>query len=385
MASRVVPQGPWTGKLNWDLYAAYNGETYVPFHVYVQLDSTHRPPARVFLQFTQLPAELQLQIFSHCDSAVLFQLMHVSSATRREAAKLFWSYPDLWWKIDGDWLLAGGFPGHISYALEFLASVKQMEVEFADLGSFAHNAWEDGERQYARPPPSHVRDQQIHNFWQILQRRFPSAANVILTYPSSNKLPAWEVVTLDWTRNSVLPPRKKFRGPVGAFCRIEHDIYRSSCLQSAVRVLRIYAIEAYYLQDGQRPCICPSPGCGLQFALPGEWAIHAIDAMHDEDKDLPSKQLESLFQDHSARLARIEQQCEDAMESLRSDWGEEGGTRRTAIEHAFLSQLQHDPLYTRRPFRSCGYLRKVIAILRVCLKVASTASQNADLVGFAGA
>ncbi|KAF2820794.1 hypothetical protein CC86DRAFT_374124 [Ophiobolus disseminans] len=397
MSSRVVPRGPWTGKLNWNLRATYRGETYVPFHVYVQLDNTHQPSARDFRQFTQLPAELQLQIFCYCDSAVLFQLMHVSSATRRKAEKLFWSCPDLWWKVDGDWLLAGGFSGHIYYAIDFLASAKQIEVEFSDLGSFSHNAWEDGERQYAKPPPDHVRDQQIHNFWQTLQRRFPNATDVILSewtadeagtpppaglritagkcptrirtsvsclqkvakyprqetrslwrprYPSSNQLGAWEVVTLDWTRTSVLPPHKKFSGPVGAFCRIGHDKYQNYCMQSAIRVLRIYAIEAYYLQNRQSPSACPFPGCGLQFALPGQWAIHAIDARHDEGIDLPSKQLRSLFQDHSARLARIQQQCTDAMEGLRSEWGKEGSTQRTEAEHAFVSQLQHDPLYT---------------------------------------
>jgi hypothetical protein len=393
---RIVPQGPWTRKLDWDLHATHNGEIRVPFRLYVQPRDMHQL-ARNFLHFLRLPAELQIAVFCHCDSAELFQLMRVSSGARREAEKLFWSCSDAWYHIDGSWLLAGGFSGHTYDALDFLARAKKIEVEFGGLGPLTHNAWEDGIQQYAKRPPAHIRDQQIYNFWQTLQRRFPCATEVILsgldgedagvappidfmtvaekcparicasvsclqwvpeyparatrtlwrpTYPEHSPLAAWNAVTLHWIRQSVLPPPKKFNGPVGVFCRIRYHSNQTLYRLFASRLLRIQATEAYYLQDGPKPCICPRSGCGLQFELPGQWAAHAIDAGHDTDITLPSRQLQTLFEDHSARIESIKQECADAMAELRIAWGKEGSKQRADAEQAFLSQLQHDPLYT---------------------------------------
>jgi hypothetical protein len=393
---RIVPQGPWTNKLDWDLHATHDGETYVPFRLYVQPRDMHQP-ARNFLRFLQLPAELQIAIFRYCDSAVLFQLMRVSSGTRKEAEKLFWSCPDAWYQIHGSWLLAGGFSGHTYNALDFLARARQIEVEFGGLGPLSHNAWEDGVRQYAKRPPGPIRDQQIYNFWQTLQWRFPCVTNVVLSgmsgedagiappadfitvaekcparirvsvsclqwvaghparatrtlwrpiYPQNSQSATWYAVTLHWTRQSVLPPPKKFSGPVGAFCHIQYYSSQTRYRFYASRLLRIQATEAYYLQDGPKPCICPMSGCGLQFELPGQWAAHAIDAGHDTDITLPSKQLQTLFEDHSARIEGIEQACANAMAELQIAWGKEGSKQRADAEQAFLFQLQHDPLYT---------------------------------------
>jgi hypothetical protein len=86
-------------------------------------------------------------------------------------------------------------------------------------------------------------------------------------------------------------------------------------------------------------------GCGLQFELPGQWAAHAIDAGHDTDITLPSRQLQTLFEDQSARIERMEQQYTGAMADLQRAWGKEGSKLRVDAEKAFLSQLQHDPLY----------------------------------------
>jgi hypothetical protein len=394
---RIVPRGSWTTELDWNLHATHDGEIHVPFQFYVRPRDGHQR-AESFLQFLQLPAELQIAIFHHCDSAVLFQLMRVSSKTRREAEKLFWSCPDSWVQIDGPWLLAGGFSGHTYNAIDFLARVKQVEVQFGGLGPLSHNAWEDGVRQYAKRPPDHIRDQQINKFWQTLQWRFPCATNVVLsglsgddagvpppaaytitaekcpsrirtsvsclqpitghharktrtlwrqTRPDSSQLATWEVVTLDWTRQIVLPPHRTFSGPVGAFCRIGY--YHSLCFYRhfASQLLLIQATKAYHLHPDQRPYICPFSGCSLQFELPGQWATHMIDIGHDPGEiDPPGELFRISFKDHFARQARIEQQYVDDMADLRIQWGKEGSQQRMDAEQAFLTQLQHDPLYT---------------------------------------
>ncbi|KAI8930526.1 hypothetical protein NX059_012128 [Plenodomus lindquistii] len=406
---RIVPQGPWTTELDWNLHATHDGETCTPFHLYVRPRAVHQL-ARDFPQFSRLPAELQIAIFRHCDSAVLFQLMRVSSKTRREAEKLFWSRHDAWVKIDGTWLLAGGFSGHTYDAIDFLARVRQVEVDFDGSGPLSHNAWVDGVQQYAKRPPDHIRDQQIHRFWQVLQWRFPCADNVILsgisgedaglapptafmtmveqcprpirasvsclqripgyparatrtlwrqTPPGNSQLAAWKAVTLDWRRQTVLPPPKRFSGPVGAFSRIEYYHSLFFYRHFAKRLLLIQATEAYYSHPDRRPCICPVAGCGLLFELPGQWATHMIDAAHDGEISPPGEPFKSLFEDHFARQARIEQQYADEMADLQTKWGEEGSQQRTDAEQAFLTQLQHDPLWTHEkpPAESAIWLR----------------------------
>jgi hypothetical protein len=407
---RIVPRGPWTTELDWNLHATYNGETYVPFHFYVRPRDGHQR-AKNFPHFLRLPAELQVAIFRHCDSAVLFQLMRVSSTTRREAEKLFWSCPDSWVQIDGTWLLAGGFSGHTHNAIDFLARAKQLEVNFSGSGPLSHNAWVDGVQQYAKQPPNHIRDRQIQYFWQILQWRFPCATNVILsgdsgedagvpppaafmtmveqcptqlcasvsclqqipgyparatrtlwrqTRPDGNQSAAWELVTLDWRRQTVLPPPRTFSGPVGAFCRIEYYNSLFFYRRFASWLLLVQATEAYHLRPTQKPCICPSSGCGLQFELPGQWATHMIDVGHNPGEiDPPGELFQTLFKDHFARQARIEQQYADKIASLRIQWGKEGSQQRTDAEQAFLTQLRHDPLYTHEmpPEESAIWLR----------------------------
>ncbi|KAF2028510.1 hypothetical protein EK21DRAFT_69651, partial [Setomelanomma holmii] len=89
-----------------------------------------------FPQFVQLPTELQLQVLPFCHSATLFQLMHVSSAIRYEARKLFWSDPRSRYLVHGEWLQAGGYSGHTLNALDVLACIEHIEVDFGSNGPF---------------------------------------------------------------------------------------------------------------------------------------------------------------------------------------------------------------------------------------------------------
>lgn len=122
--------GPWTRPLNWNLHVTSIGEPQTPFSLYVLPELTS-PSCAAFLPFCRLPTELQLRVLYFCDSPTLFQLMQVSSVTRTEAKRLFWLYPDAWYHVDGDWLLAGGFPGHAHHASDVQAHVERVEADFA--------------------------------------------------------------------------------------------------------------------------------------------------------------------------------------------------------------------------------------------------------------
>jgi hypothetical protein len=115
--------------LNWNRFATTGGETYIPFAHHVQRDTVHVTNA-VFLPFLRLPRELQLRVIHFCNEAALFRLMHASSVTRNEAAQLFWSNPNVWYHVSGEWLLAGGFTGHTIYAVDFLRNVQQIKIQF---------------------------------------------------------------------------------------------------------------------------------------------------------------------------------------------------------------------------------------------------------------
>ncbi|KAF2278350.1 uncharacterized protein EI97DRAFT_414808 [Westerdykella ornata] len=406
----LVSQRPCTDPLNWNLYADFSGEMYIPFHDYVQPEQTCQVDVP-FPQFLRLPRELQLRILRSCSSATLFQLMHVSSATRDEARKLFWSDPGARYVVDGAWLQAGGFSGHTVDDVAALALMKHVEVDFGTGGPFVRRAWDDGEPQYGRrPSPADAAERMADAFWQTLQRCLPCATNVVLkdselghtkegdaapavltllaercpagirasasclqvvagcSYLMRESLwqPVWHgrsqpatwnrVDSFDDTTQSVLPPAKTFRGPVGAFCRIDYNVRRLSYLYGARRLLLIQAMEAYYTQNPQTPFVCPVPECDFRFETPRAWAVHATDELHDVmDFKLPTETLEMLFSEHDARLARMEQDIADTIIRLRLEWGEEGSEQRRKREEEFLHQLQHDPAYAQaKPPRECA-------------------------------
>jgi hypothetical protein len=324
--------------------------------------------------------------------------MQVSSAMRKESQKLFWSDPETWYFIHGEWLLAGGFSGHLIGAMDAFAYMQRIEVDFGASGPLEFHAWRDGIRRYNKQPPGNVWDQHIHDFWRTLQHRFPSVTEVVLSqtygelagapvpvelsilagkcpasirtsisclqeevvhYKRLNRirwqqvstgdgLPvAWEVAIPSWTRTSILPPPKTFRGPVGAFCRIGYYAALQNFRHWACRFLFIYAVEAHYLQEGQTPHICLASDCNSQFEVPGQWAAHAIDTGHDRKVTLLNEQFRALFQDHVARIEELKQHYPEGVARMQMEWGEEGSEQRSKAKSVFLSQLQRDPLYTQ--------------------------------------
>jgi hypothetical protein len=130
---RAVPRGPWTKPLDFNLHYTVHGEPCVPFKLYVKPELTGSS-CSAFPQFCLLPVEIQLRVIYFCDSSTLFQLMQTSSIMRAEAKKLFWSYPNAWYCVDGTWLYDAGYTGDTEHDIDFLACVKQLDVSLEYLG-----------------------------------------------------------------------------------------------------------------------------------------------------------------------------------------------------------------------------------------------------------
>jgi hypothetical protein len=340
-------------RFNWNRFTTANYETCEPFTHYVRPDTVGKEEVTSFRPFPLLPRELQLRIIHCCDQSTLFQLMHVSSTTRYEAEQLFWSDQDAWYSVQGEWLLAGGFTGHTCDAIDFLTNVRQVELHFPTLRSFG-SEWPDIiPKPAVEKPSSEIMDMRIDKVWRLLLEKCPRLAHLVVseghelgatqwsldvhtrlhqkcpanvsirasylqrTTPSgqvvtrilyqniqanSSAVGAWTVVNPQWTRKIVLPPHKTFRGPVGAFQRIGYDLDRYMYQHRTLFLLRTKAAEKHYL---------------------------------DED----TAQAEQINRRHK-------QDREDAIGTLRRSWGVLGTEQRRVAEHAFLSQLEHDPLYT---------------------------------------
>ena len=324
----IVPKGPWITSLNWGLHATVDGETRTPFHHHIQAgqEQTDDSSNGGFSRFPHLALELQQLILSFCDGATLWQLMRVSSTTRDECKKLFWSEPSTRYYVRGWWLLAGGYPGHTHDDLDALARMQYIEVDFDGVSSILGSGWEDGVLKFssnsAEDLPRNHMEQQMARFWTTLRRRFPRVIDVVLSdtryddhgAPAPKELTqlaggsphgistgvsciqtddkrrarplsrhfwrqtrrdnnpsTWELVDPAWTPRSVLPPLSEHSGPLGEYWRLiyeEDDRY--FYLHFARQLLAIQATEAYYLHTRQAPCVCPFPECGLQFELPGQ-------------------------------------------------------------------------------------------------------------------
>ncbi len=396
----AIPERPLTGLLNGDLHANIYGETYLPFALYVQ-PSVVGPslPASTFQPFPRLPRELQLHIIGFCDHATLFRLAQVSSKTRKEAQALFWSDNCVWYSICAPWVLSGGAASHTRYALEPMRSMTQIEIDFGKMRPFGKYFWKDGQPAPNLALSEKDIEQQIQNFWQVVQRRFPHATRVVIseTLPwvigsplpvwhrilaeacpphiqayisslrhgldhsrrmerslwqlhrhSKTKTASWEAVAPVWRRQSVEPPLKEFRGPVGAYSSWVHRRLRHTHMRYARPRLVLQAVQMHYLESKPSSFPCPDTSCNLHFLQPAEWVLHAIDASHDlKNMVLPSEQLQAWFAQFDSKRSHFNQQDYATLKSLRTQWGEEHSPERQAAEQAFLSQLEHDPLYAR--------------------------------------
>ncbi|KAF2822731.1 hypothetical protein CC86DRAFT_261125, partial [Ophiobolus disseminans] len=380
--------------LNWNRFATAGGETCVPFAHHVQHDTTHTTTA-VFSPFTCLPRELQLRVIRFCDKATLFQLMHTSSVTRKEAQQLFWSNRNAWYQVSGEWLLAGGFTGHTLYAVDFLRNVQRLEIHFTTVDSFSNN-WIDGERKllYDGEQPSRTVDEQIKGLWHMLTTMCPRLTHVVVSeshkrramqevhkvlvqkcpatisvsasylqrtsldgatvkrhlvkksHTNNGKTIHWPILDLEWTRQIILLPLKEFRGLVGEFQRVDYALSLYLHRMWALALLRIEVVEKYHFGGEYHPFNCPEPTCPAYFTLPGQWPAHADEFSAHHDKAEIPREFAIQWAEHKEEIQRTYQRGRwDAIELMRAQWGVDGSEQQRAIEHAFLEQIEHDPLY----------------------------------------
>lgn len=380
--------------LNWNRFATPGGEICVPFAHYVQRDTTHVTDA-VFLPFLQLPRELQLRVIHFCDKATLFQLMHASSITRNEAEQLFWSNPTAWYYVSGEWLLAGGFTGHTLYAVDFLRHVQRVEIHFESVDSFS-DEWIDGKRKllYDGERPSRTADEQIKSLWHLvttmcpclkhvvvseshyrramqevhkeLVEKCPASISVFASYlqrdlsnealvrrhlvmkPSTNNgtTTHWPILDQEWTRQTILPPPKEFRGLVGAFQRLDYALTVWEYQRESLTLLRIEVVEKYHFGTEHRAFSCPMRTCPAYFTLPGQWPAHVDECNgHDSMAEIPCE-FAIQFAEHEEEIKRkYQRDGSSALETMRAERGADGSEQQRAKDHAFLEQIEHDPLY----------------------------------------
>lgn len=322
--------------------------------------------------------------------------MHVYSTIRHETQNLFWSNPDAWYCVSGEWLFAGGFAGHTHDSVEFLAKVEQVELLFDSMQSFACD-WVDGQRVRASESRSWTLDERANQIWQLLQAKCPRLKRVLVSesdpqrhvdpWPDSlatliDKCPAtisisgvsyhrrtiagglayqrclwlrtgppnstdsnWALSNPNWTRESILLPPKKFRGPVGAFERTLYKANRIYCYGLSLRQLSIEAMERHNFEGNQRGFTCPNPACEMHFDQPGQWPLHAIETGHSVNATFTSELATQSMLQLERLMYMQKKDVEIAREKMITDWGVKGSEQRRIAEHAFLSQVEFDPLY----------------------------------------
>ena len=198
---RALPKGLHTRPLDFNLHSTHDGEPHIPFSRYVQLEPMPSS-CMTFPQFCNLSAELQLRVLYFCNSPTLFQLMQTSYTTRAEAKKLFWTYPDSWYRVNGLWLLAGGYPGEDHHDVDFMTYVERLDVNINYLRPQNWMTYEVNEiwETWGGWPPREDRplpeapiaviqgiEERIRDFWRTLQRRFPRATHVIVSEDMGRK------------------------------------------------------------------------------------------------------------------------------------------------------------------------------------------------------
>jgi hypothetical protein len=175
----------------------------------------------------------------------------------------------------------------------------------------------------------------------------------------------WEKTNPTWTRQNVLLPVKKFRGPVGTYGRAWYSIYQIRIRTAAARLLLIESLERHHCDGRHEPFNCFKPKCEARFEQLGEWTLHAIESGHYSSA-IPPSSLKAFFDQQKVKLRHMRRQFFSGNTKMQIDWGEEGSEKRHNAEQAFLYQLDHDPLYAHgKPAKECStwfmYTRQVNA------------------------
>jgi hypothetical protein len=407
MATLAFP--PWTQSISREVYMTIDGEERVPFHAYVQPESmsayaTERSSPT--FNFRELPAELQYRILALCSAGTLFQLMHVCSILRKEAAKLFWKNTHAYFLIEADWLLQGPYSGTTHWDMAFLPYVEHLEVEYPHLTN---------DTMYQQPYRAtlNVRQDRVTLFWANLQLRFPRAKRVMFNHsavrtiheehvrppsvplalqlllqacppsinasalvlesqtPTSNtsmtNAPTspwyrpvyrfradnglWEKSKRDPNYTTVFMPAKRFQGPVGEFRRIQYLWNQKIELQrQGLWPLMVEARDRYHFDGKQhQPFSCLLLECNAYFDRPGLWMVHAAEVhptIHEQT--LLSVLPTSLRVEFGKRINGLESRTEALKEDyrrLQAAWNSKDEDTRRELECSWVQQLESDKIW----------------------------------------
>ena len=387
-----VEKAPWKSPLDWDKTVNHTGEPRVTFARSIRHQPT--PPhvsAASFSQWQDLPLELQNHTLSLCDRPTLYALMQSSSALRSEAKKLFWSDPNVWYFIPGKWLLDGGYAGETDDTLGFLTRVERVEIHFDYMSSMFWN--QDGIRQVdSEADAPFSTEGRVRTLWQNLQSRCPRVKHVVVTEakqcaanePLLNEMATilrmpppgvsvsvsmlrmsrnaaylersrWqrmneriEIVEQTAVWQSIEPPPKEFRGPVGAYQQAYHIFGRLCDQQFATRFILLEARERHHFDGRTEPFTCIKAGCDIRFEKPGEWTVHAVATNHDTENrtQVPLDEHRDVFNKRQAELKQMRERDIDVpLLRISKEWGEPGSEGRANLEKAWFDQILNDPLY----------------------------------------
>ncbi|PVI03009.1 hypothetical protein DM02DRAFT_652987 [Periconia macrospinosa] len=410
MREPLIEAENWKQPLDVTLPVGCRGELLVPFSRHIRQSSINPPTSHwSFPQYSRLPAELQLRVLRCCDKPTLFQLMHTSRDLRADSERLFFSDPETWYQVSGEWLIKGGTASGTMSDTGFLARVERLRIDFYWMHQ---ETWADGWHNEEEAVVESYEN--ICRFWEVFQRRFPRAKHVVLgdvkdryvdSLPtteyknvghlsppnieiyislievhgnSGNRLKRklWRRVKSEGALNTaavsewkectdfltpiVIPPEKPYRGPVG-------ELYGASgaewSIQSrAIRVHKITAMEKYHLQalpesfgsephsDGQQ---------GITSFKPFRCLAPDCDARFERPGEYTSHAIESghdtyhdipepfkhTFAVNEERLKRMREIQSKKWHAVCDWWGKSGSRQREVAKREFIRQLRNDPLW----------------------------------------
>lgn len=393
----ALPLPPWKGKLDWSLHTTRKWERRIPFPSYVRRTTSTttdslKEQTTVFLRFTSLPVELQLRIFGFCSACTLFQLMHVSSAVRIEASKLFWANPATYFLVDASWLLDGGYPGYQCYDLAFMQNVQNIEIEYEPSTN--------SDICPRRARRDVIRQDRIAAFWDSVKQRFPSARSVVinqngesglwrsdgavprplrillqahpctlqasalvserqdipdvhgstLTQPVKTwKRALYQMVAGDvWQkqeyrrRDTVLLPMKHWAGPAGEFERLKRQCFLVELQQYGLWPLAIEALDRYHFDCGKNePFSCLWAGCDAYFKTPGAWTVHAAEThyQHPSQFSILPNEIKTLFEERARSLEASNRQVRMQFKRIKEEWNNVGENKQKEMKRAWRAQL----------------------------------------------
>ncbi len=392
----AIAKPPWREDLDWNLHVSSYWEKLIPFRYYVQpvavQGSSSGQPLSLPV-FYKLPIEIQFYILTFCPPCTLYQIMRACTDLRKEASKLFWATPDMYFLVEGSWLLEGGYSSETCWDPSFYHHVQNVQIEFRGEDARAFSPRYDRFTRERLQPYD-----RITFFWEDFSSRFPNAKRVIINYTvastsgmiyEENQLlplravaqacpvemvylrlneqlpwaitamgpppsPRWEVsfyqprgdgkwekAGLETHHNVVMMPMKQFVGPVGEFQKLEYQQSLCTYQNEAIRALMIEAVARLFCNDGvTKSFTCPHPACNLNFSKTAEWITHAAYLHHGWrgfETVLPDE-LRVAFEERAELIDEASDELGKQMEKLREEWVEAGSKKQQEIAEVWMGE-----------------------------------------------